>query len=1278
MRYLFATCMIVSGTILGCVPEGVSGLAMGGGDGGVGGGGGVGGEPPVADFPAEALQPKVETGVARFLEEHPEYDGRGVIVAIFDTGVDPGAPGLQVTSDGKPKIIDLVDGSGSGDVDTSAVVEPGEDGTFVGLSGRTLRPNPAWTNPSGEYHLGLKSAFELFPSDLVGRLVREREDDFAEAQRAAVAEAETALAEWDATHNEPTREQLKAREDLELRLDQLKALFDDYDDPGPVYDCAVFNDGQRWRAVIDTDEDGDLSDEQALTNYRDERQHATFGKKDLLNFAVNIYEDGDLLSIVADVGAHGTHVAGIVAANYPDRPEINGIAPGAQIVSIKIGDSRLDSTSVGTGEVRGLVAVLRNKCDLINMSYGGPTEQANAGRMTGLFSDIVNEHGVIFVSSAGNEGPALSTVGSPGGTSSALIGVGAVVTPDMMDAQYSIRDPYEQLHYTWSCRGPTYDGDLGVDISAPGGAISPVPNWTLQGDMLMNGTSMASPNTCGSIALLLSGLKAEEIGYSPHTVRRALTNTARFNDAEDVFTQGAGMIQVDKAWEHLSAYTDPIDRQVRYEVSIADHDGDRGLYLREPFENDRPTTALVRIDPVFPKDADNREKVAFQEDVDLEATEPWVESAEHMFLMHGGRSFRIRVDPTGLEPGAHYAEIRGYDADRPERGTLFRVPITVIRTHDLDETGLSWRETIGLDSGQIGRWFFHVPEDATWADLTVRRLDHGVPKLVIVHAVQLVDGRTYDANQHFEYVDMLDGTEHEASFPVVGGRTMELDLAQYWSRLGEAEYELEMTFHGLVPDRESFVLDGGKLVELIDVAATLSEETIKPRGTLTKLRRLIRPSDADVHPLDPERDLLPENRLVHELILTYDLAIDADATVMISPVLTTTPEAWDEWESMIWQVFDEHKQRIAAGADPDSVDLTKGSYTVFLHVRNDDPEKLEAISDVPLAVEFDLDSPVTLGCYADPDDAVAGEGRFGTRRLARGESAVIDVAIPAADDLPELAGPGDELVGTISFGDPSATIVGPGGRPGGWPIALVVAPRPADQDDEIEAADEGDGEPPLDELAEEIRDLKVARLADLHDDPESFDRLADEILADWPDHLPVYLERLRRLDGADSDAVVAAADEVIDRIDQTALAAYFGVSIDEDDPEAQDEHERMVKRKGMLVEALGRKAGALLDKAEESGGDDAVSAFDVAFDELRAWADPTDDDHLSLSVRAERLHGRLGRALEMVEGGLAKPDADEELYEVRLELLDELGWSQWVEYERRWDLIRFPPGYPPF
>ena len=52
---------------------------------------------------------------------------------------------------------------------------------------------------------------------------------------------------------------------------------------------------------------------------------------DRFNVSVNVYEDGDVLQIVGMCSPHGTHVSAIAAANFPDQPERNGVAPGAQV-----------------------------------------------------------------------------------------------------------------------------------------------------------------------------------------------------------------------------------------------------------------------------------------------------------------------------------------------------------------------------------------------------------------------------------------------------------------------------------------------------------------------------------------------------------------------------------------------------------------------------------------------------------------------------------------------------------------------------------------------------------------------------------------------------------------------------------------------------------------------------------------------------------------------------------------------------------------------------------
>ena len=71
---------------------------------------------PTLEFPKDSVHvPRATTQADMFLAKHPECDGRNVVVAILDTGTDPGAAGLNATCpDGRPKMVDVVDATGSG------------------------------------------------------------------------------------------------------------------------------------------------------------------------------------------------------------------------------------------------------------------------------------------------------------------------------------------------------------------------------------------------------------------------------------------------------------------------------------------------------------------------------------------------------------------------------------------------------------------------------------------------------------------------------------------------------------------------------------------------------------------------------------------------------------------------------------------------------------------------------------------------------------------------------------------------------------------------------------------------------------------------------------------------------------------------------------------------------------------------------------------------------------------------------------------------------------
>ncbi|KAH1228607.1 Tripeptidyl-peptidase 2 [Glycine max] len=96
------------------------------------------------------------------------------------------------------------------------------------------------------------------------------------------------------------------------------------------------------------------------------------------------------------------------------------------------------------------LTIFCHNCDLINMSYVEATLLSDYGRFVDLVNEEVNKHRLIFVSSVGNSGPRLSTIGAPGGTSSSIIGVGAYVSPAMVvGAHCVVEPPSDELEYTW-------------------------------------------------------------------------------------------------------------------------------------------------------------------------------------------------------------------------------------------------------------------------------------------------------------------------------------------------------------------------------------------------------------------------------------------------------------------------------------------------------------------------------------------------------------------------------------------------------------------------------------------------------------------------------------------------------------------------------------------------------------------------------------------------------------------------------------------------------------
>lgn len=456
--------------------------------------------PPGADTPAaNPFMPTDEIGAVAFAAAHPFDPARRVRVGLVDTGVDVGHPALQ--RDGLPITrLSTTTTDPVADPDPLWValdheVSADDSGRFTVEDREYLAPGP------GAYRLGFLSEGDLpaYGEDLNG--------------------------------NGVPREEIAV-----LTADDRVWVDDDGDlDLSDVVPATLAGDPGLVRGDDPaTDADEGLSFVATASTVRDDGRERHY------------------VHIGLDQIGHGTHVAGIVAGRDLYGSPATGVAPDVDLYSIQA----CHSQGCGTGAMTDAVLALArdHDVDVVNMSIGSLSGLNDGqGAADIVYERIAAAHDVVLVFSAGNSGDGANTVGSPA-AADRVLAVGASVSTETWRAAYGTTA--RPGVFSFSSRGLREDGVLRPQVVAPGAAFSAQPVAMTgagpgAGYALKNGTSMASPMAAGGAALLLQAARADGLDPGATDVIRALTTGAAHLDGEDVTSEGAGRVDLARAWEVL-------------------------------------------------------------------------------------------------------------------------------------------------------------------------------------------------------------------------------------------------------------------------------------------------------------------------------------------------------------------------------------------------------------------------------------------------------------------------------------------------------------------------------------------------------------------------------------------------------------------------------------------------------------------------------------------------------------------------------------------------------
>lgn len=265
----------------------------------------------------------------------------------------------------------------------------------------------------------------------------------------------------------------------------------------------------------------------------------------------------------APVSAHGTHVAGILAADWRRAAEgsgeddVTGMCPDIRIYDLRVFDEAGNSDEFIILSALQFVRHLNANRDYLvvhgaNLSLSLRHDVANyaCGR-TPVCEEVerlVNS-GVVVVAAAGNQG--YNRFVTERGQSYEGYTSISITDPGNADGVITVGSTHRSEPHSYgvsyfSSRGPTGDGRIKPDLVAPGEKIyAPIPQGRLQP---MDGTSMAAPHVSGAAALIMA--RHGELMKQPRRIKDILCSTATDLGRERYF-QGHGMLDVLRALQSI-------------------------------------------------------------------------------------------------------------------------------------------------------------------------------------------------------------------------------------------------------------------------------------------------------------------------------------------------------------------------------------------------------------------------------------------------------------------------------------------------------------------------------------------------------------------------------------------------------------------------------------------------------------------------------------------------------------------------------------------------------